>query len=389
MVVPSVVYNGDGCVGIRQHLLNHSAITAFYGFENRRRIFPIHAMYKFANLVARIGAEGSGAFDAAFMRHDVTELSNGRARPWMVRITRGEVEQLSPDTLALLEYRGPRDQEIVRRMSMGRPTLGGTGAGAWGTRLISWRQHEIVYNASEDKDLFTIPNTSRLHTPASVLGPAAPHEPEALIAAMRSASFWPVYEGKHIEQYLVGVKPVRWWLSVAQAEAKYGRPPRHAPTLVFRETASNTNQRTCIAAALPADAAAAHTCTAAHFEHVQPDAVLTVLNSLCFDFLLRLRSAGTHVSFTYILPVAVPSASVVNGLPRIGTRFAPAAGITHISGDESAWPSLWAADRAVAESYGLGPEEFGHILGTFPVWLRKRPGIAAYYRNRLEDWAGG
>ena len=108
-----------------------------------------------------------------------------------------------------------------------------------------------------------------------------------------------------------------------------------------------------------------------------------------FDFLLRLRSAGSHVSFTYILPVAVPPAEVVNGLPRIPTRFAPAAGITHVSDDQNAWPALWAAERAVAEAFGLTPDDFAHIFETFPVWLRKRHEIAGYYRARLEEWRRG
>ncbi|MGH7470228.1 MAG: hypothetical protein ACRENP_19965 [Longimicrobiales bacterium] len=323
------------------------------------------------------------------MRHEVSELADASLKPWIVRVTRAEIEQLSPETLAFLEYRDPRDQETVRKMSAGRPTFGGAGSGAWGTRLISWRQHEIIYNASEDKDLFTIPGTDRLHTPASVLGANAPANHEALLGAMRRARFWPVYEGKLIEQYRVGIKPVRWWLSLAQTEAKYGRTPREQPTLVFRETASNTNQRTCIAAVVPAGAAASHTCTAADFENLRSEAALTVLNSLCFDYLLRLRSAGTHVSFTYILPVAVLPASQVKTLPHIPTRFAPAAGIAHISHDLSAWPHLWAADRAVAEAYGLGPQEFGHILETFTVWLRKRPGIAEFYRARVAKWTAG
>lgn len=386
LVVPSVIYNGDGNVGLRQFLLNETAITAFYGFENRRRIFPIHASYKFANLVARIGAEGAGAFDAAFMRHHVAELSSPEPKPWMVRVTRDEIAQLSPATLAFLEFRGAKDQEIVQRMTVGKPTFGGAEPGAWGTRLISWRQHEVVYNASEDKDLFTNPATERLHTPESVLGPLAPADPASLADAMREAGFFPVYEGKHVEQYLVGVKPVRWWLSVDQAFAKYEQRPRESATLVFRETASNTNQRTCIAAVLPERSAASHKLTGVDVRNVETDAALTVLNSMCFDFLLRLRSAGTNVSFTYIEPVAVPSASVVNALPRIGTRFAPAVGLSHISDDPAIWPDLWAADRAVAQAYGLGPEEFSHIMATFPVWRRKRAGIAAYYDGQLEEW---
>ncbi len=39
--------------------------------------------------------------------------------------------------------------------------------------------------------------------------------------------------------------------SAGNKRAKYEKPPRPEPTLVFRETASNTNERTCIAAVLP------------------------------------------------------------------------------------------------------------------------------------------
>ncbi len=41
-------------------------------------------------------------------------------------------------------------------------------------------------------------------------------------------------------------------------------------------------------------------------EKVDPQAALVVLNSLCFDYALRLRTAGTNVSFTYIKPMPVP-----------------------------------------------------------------------------------
>lgn len=386
LVVPSVVYNGDGCVGIRQHLLNRCTLNAFYAFENRRKIFPIDSRYKFANLAARVGSGGDDGFDAAFMRHHVTELAEAGPKPWVVRVRRSEVEAFSPETLAFLEFRNPRDQEIVRKMSVGRPTFGGAGKGSWGTRLISWRQHEIVYNASEDKDLFTGPATRRLHSPRSVLGDGVPDDAAELLQAMQAAGYWPVYEGKHVEQYLVGVKPVRWWLSVAQAEDKYDRAPRQAPTLVFRETASNTNQRTCIAAVLPAGAAASHKLTGVVVEEVEADLALVVLNSMCFDFLLRLRSAGTNVSFTYIRPVPVPSARVVNGLPRITTRFAPGTGLRYLTDDMETLPSLWKAERAVAEAYGLDPDDFAHILETFPVWLRKRPEAGEFYRARLEEW---
>lgn len=388
IVVPSVVYNGDGCLGIREFLLRRAAITRFYCFENRRKIFPIDSRYKFANLVARRGMEQRDGFDAAFMRHDLRELSDAGSKPWMVRITLDEIEQLSPDTFAFLEYRGPRDQEIVRKMSQDRPLFGGTGRQAWGTRLFSWRAHETVFHTTNDKDLFTIPGANRLHSPESVLG-TVPQDTSELYDAMGARGFWPVMEGKHIDQYLVGTKPVRWWLSLEQAERKYDRPPRDVETLVFRETARNTDERTCIAAVLPAKTAASHTLTGATFDHVTANAAATVLNSFCFDFALRLRAAGTHVSFTYILPVAVPSAAVVNQLPTIPTRGSWEAGITHTAEDQALWPALWATNKAVAIAYGLDASDLRHIMSAFPVFRRKRPGLSAFLDGRLAEWQAG
>jgi hypothetical protein len=386
-VVPSVVYNGDGCVGIRRFLLNECAIERFYGFENRKKIFPIHSSYKFVNLVFRKGQTADG-FSAAFMRHDLSELEDSGPKPWVVQITRREIETLSPETRAFLEYRGSQDQEIVRRMYEGRPTLDGDGPGSWGATLVSWRAHENIYNASEDKDLFTDPATGRLYTAEMILG-AAPSSTEEAIVRMRERGFWPVWEGKHIEQFVVGIKPIRWWLSVEAAERKYGKPPRQEATLVFRETASNTNQRTCLAAVMPPFSAASHKLSGVRLEHVDTDAAATVLNSFCFDFALRLRTAGTSVSFTYMRPMPVPPAAAVNRLPRIPTQLAWTAGIEHITDNRDLWPLLWDANRAVAEAYGLDAADFAHILSAFPVFARKHPDFFAYLRQRLEEWKNG
>jgi len=398
MVAPSVVYNGDGCVGLRRFLLHEAAVERFYGFENRRKIFPIHSSYKFVSLVFRKGASGADGFQAAFMRHDLDELeATARHRepgrenilpgpaPWMATMRRDEIERLSPETSAFLEYRGPRDQDIVRRMHEGRATLGDAGAGSWEARLVSWRAHEVIYNASEDKDLWTDPRSNRPHSPEHVLG-RVPADLADTLESMRECGFWPVFEGKHIEQFVVGIKPIRWWLSVEQAERKYRRPPRSEPTLVFRETASNTNERTCIAAVLPPRSAASHKLTGMIVDDVTPDAAAVVLNSVAFDYGLRMRTAGTNVSFTYIQPMPVPRPAVSNSLPAISTRLAWESAIQHVTEERDLWPDLWTANRAVAEAYGLDPSDFEHILSTFPVFARKRPAFFAYLRERLTEW---
>ncbi|MBA5866431.1 MAG: N-6 DNA methylase [Nitrospira sp. CR1.3] len=387
LVMPSVFYNGDGWVGIRRYLIDQATIERFYGFENRKKIFGIDSRYKFVCLVARKDQAKAGAFTATFMRHDVEELNDPGAKPWEVAITREEIQRLSPETLAFLEYRSPRDQEIVRKMYAGKLTLSGEGSGSWGVSLFTDLAHIQIYNAARDKDLFTDPRTGRLYTVSSVLGMEPPNDGIA-IKLMREKGFWPVFEGKHIDQYLLGVKPIRWWLSIEQAREKYEKDPRVEPTLVFRETASNTNERTCIAAVLPAHSAASHKLTGALLNHVSAKSALVVLNSFCFDYALRLRTAGVNVSFTYILPMPVPPADIVNRLPVIETRPAWERGIEHVTDDKALWSDLWEANRAVAEAYGLGPDDLAHILSTFPVFARKRPEFFAFLSERLNEWNG-
>lgn len=195
-----------------------------------------------------------------------------------------------------------------------------------------------------------------------------------------------MFEGKHVDQFVVGVRPVRWWLSVAQAKAKYGKDPRAEPTLVFRETASNTNERTCIAAVLPARSAGAHTLTGIVVDRVDAQRAAVVLDSLCFDFALRLRTAGTHVSFTYIQPMPVPPAEVVNRLPVFATRLAWVVPAEHITDEKSAWPALWELNKAVAEAYGLSADDLGHVLDAFPVLGRKRPEFMEFLRCGVAEW---
>jgi hypothetical protein len=385
LVVPSVFYNGDGWVGVRRYLLQEASIERFYGFENRKKVFPIDSRYKFVNLVARKDDANAGKFTAAFMRHDLEELQESGPKAWYVQITREEVEKLSPDTLAFLEYRSARDQEIVRKMYAGRPTLGGSGPGSWGATLFTDLAHAQIYNSSRDKDLFTDPATGKLYTPKSVLG-IEPKSEQDTIAQMRDRGFWPVYEGKHIDQFLVGVQAIRWWLSIARAKAKYGKEPRSEATLVFRETASNTNERTCISAVLPEHSAGAHTLTGVVADRVNLAGAATILNSFCFDYALRLRTAGTHVSFTYILPMPVPTADAVHSLPAIQTRSAFESGVEHVTQDESLWPDLWEVNRAVAEAYGLNAGDLAHILDSFPVFARKRLELMKFFCRKLSEW---
>ncbi len=411
-VVPSAIYNNEGCTGLRHLLLEEAQVERFYAFENRKKIFPIDSRYKFVSLVFRKGKPEADGFEAAFMRHDLAELDataryrgpgqekvKPSAAPWIVPIRRRELERLSPGTLAFLEYRSPRDQEILLKMygydAEGnpvnpRPLLGDQGPGTWNARF--YREFDMT----NDRDLWTDPKTGKLYNPRQILGPVPGttdrppyYDPAAwpeIREHMAEKGFWPLYEGKHMEQFLVDIKPIERWVSLEACEKKYDRLPDPGPKLVFRDIARNTDERTCIAAVLPERSCAGNTLACMVADSVPPDAMATILNSLPVDFSIRLRTAATHLNFTYMVRVATLPPQIATKLPVFHTLSAVPVGTDHISQVAQAWAPIWLANRAVAEAYGLTPDDFAYILSTFPVFARKRPEFYGYLRERVQEW---
>ncbi len=399
MVVPSAIYNNEGCTGLRHLLLEEAEVERFYGFENREKIFPIDSRYKFVNLVFRKGVPARDWFPAAFMRQDLAELDDDGPKGFMVLIRKRELERLSPGTLAFLEYRSPRDREILLKMYGydrdgnpvdPRPLLGDQGPGTWNARFYT------EFHMTNDRDLWTDPRTGRLWNPRQILGPVPGTTPDPpnydprawpdIRARMAERGFWPLYEGKHIEQFLVDTKPIERWVNLEAAGRKYGALPDPTPKLVFRDIASNTNERTCIAAVLPERSCAGNhlPCVASDLD---PVVGASVLNSFALDFAARLRSVGTTLNFTYVERLAVPAPEAARTIPVCTTLSAAAGGIEHISQLEDRWDQVWLTNLAVCQVYGLEPEDLGYIHSTFPVLARKRPRFFAYLQERVRDWA--
>lgn len=242
--MPSALYNNEGCAGLRHLLLDEMRIERFYGFENRQKIFNIHSSYKFVCLVAEKSAATSAEseFRAAFMRHNLAELEDDPPPGVEVLVRRSEIERLSPGTLAFLEYRSERDRELVLKMygllpgQTPRPLLGAESPGAWEARY--YREFDMT----NDRDLWTH-GDGKLWTPKDICGldwPANRSIPFTEVrAAMAEKGFWPVYEGKQIDQFLVDVKPVERWLNLEAAEKKYGKPPSSPPFPCSRVNARN------------------------------------------------------------------------------------------------------------------------------------------------------
>ena len=398
-VVPSAVYNNEGCTGLRHLLLEEAHVERFYGFENRKKVFPIDSRYKFVSLVFKKTRPEGAAFDAAFMRHDLEELEEtalwrepGKEFafpgpiPWMVNVRKEELERLSPGTLAFLEYRNPRDREILLKMYEGRPLLGDQGPGTWNARFYT------EFHMTNDRDLWTDPKTGKLWNPRQILG-AVPgttdrtpyYDPAAwpdIRAMMAEKGFWPLYEGKHIEQFLIDIKPIERWVSLDSHERKYNKPPVVGPWLVVRRIASNTNERTLISATLPAQSCSNDNCPKIIAE-IDRDLGSTIINSFVFDFALRMRGVISTLNYTHVLRLPLPAPLQI---PRIFSFSVSGRGAVNIYEMQEYWNNLWFSNSAIAEAYGLTPDDLEYILSTFPVFARKRPEFYAYLQQCVVEW---
>ncbi|MBT9260220.1 MAG: N-6 DNA methylase [Clostridiales bacterium] len=412
-VVPSAIYNNEGCTGLRHLLLEEAQVERFYAFENRRKIFPIDSRYKFVSLVFRKENPKPTAdgFEAAFMRHELAELSATAryrepgqekakpfAAPWIVPIRRGELERLSPGTLAFLEYRSPRDREILLKMYgydadgnpvNPRPLLGDKGPGTWNARF--YREFDMT----NDRDLWTDPKTGKLYNPRQILGPVPGttsqppyYDPKAwpeIRERMAEAGFWPLYQDAHIHQHVLEFKPFMRWVSLEAHERKYGGLPSSARKLVLRDRGRNSDERMVVAAVLPPRSCFGHSLNGINAPSHLLDRLCALLNALSFDFLGRQKNSGLHVSPYILRFCAVPPPDQLAALPPVPLIHAPHLE-TWIYNLEDRWPVLWTVERTVAEAYGLTPDDFEYILSTFPVFARKRPTFYAYLQERVQEW---
>jgi hypothetical protein len=244
---------------------------------------------------------------------------------------------------------------------------------------------------TNDRDLWTDPRTGKLWNPRQILGRVAGttdqppyYDPAAwpdIRAAMAEKGFWPLYSGRNIDHFITNMEEVTRWVCLEAAKRKYGTLPERDFKVVFRRMARNTDERTCIAGILPPASCFADTLFGINVVG-DGQQLCTLLNSWAFDYAIRLRIAGANLSFTYMeRSPSVPPADVA---PTVQIEFDRQR--RSIYDDTKVWPSIWLANRAIAEAYGLGPDDFAYILSTFPVFARKRPAFYAYLQERVQEW---
>ncbi len=334
LVVPSGLALDAGSTRLRRQLVDKCDTDMLVGFENRRRIFPVHRSIRFLLMTStngavtrsigcRFGEDDPGVLDAVADRR-LTTVDEARA----VQVSPTLIRRLSGESLVIPDFRSALDVRIHEGVASRCPMIGALEG--WNLRF----GREL--NASDDRDAFS-----------SHPGPIA------------------VVEGKQLTPFTVDLSKTRRWIEEPRALALAGSSSQVGrERLAYRDVASPTNRLTLIAAILPAGVVSTHTvfCLKTEVDRDIQIYLCGVFNSYVANYLIRAR-ISTHVTVASIGRLPVPPCAT-------GTRSHEQAidlGRTLLSARGAHSTATARLQALVARLYGVSREEFTHILSTFPL----------------------
>ncbi|MDH6098014.1 putative DNA binding domain-containing protein [Anabaenopsis sp. FSS-46] len=373
IVIPSGIYTDLGTKQLREMLFNHTQVTGLFCFENRKEIFEgVHRSFKFVVLTFEKGGI-TQEFPAAFMRHDVQELTIFPGND-SLKITVDLVRKLSPDSLSVMEFKKEVDINIAEKM-LKFPLLGEKINGKWNLRLTR------EFDMTNDSKLFQQqPGKGKL----------------------------PLYEGKMIHQFIHLYAQPRYWVDEQKGrKALLGKNgiddgqdlDYQSYRLGFRDVARNTDIRTMISGIIPPHIFVGNTLIISQPLRNLNELIFicAIFNSFTCDFMIR-QKVTAHCNMFYVYQLPVPrltegdkyfndivqrTAKLICTTPEFD-ELAQEVGLeSHKNGvtNETERAQLRAElDGIIAHVYGLTEAEFSYILTTFPIVPEpvKQAALAAY-----------
>ena len=329
LILPSGLGTDQGSTALRRHLFDRTTIDTWLGFENRRRIFPIHRSTRFVLL----STQTSGQTDTLTFHCALTDpaaLDADRDRP-PLRIARSRLESWSPD-LSVPEIPDRTALGILTGVSSRVPPLG--DAAGWNVRF----GREL--NATDDRPHF-------VPLPA------------------RSRRLLPIIEGKLLAPFQVDLDRATAGIPSRIASRLLDREPFRRTRLAYRDVAGATNKLTLIAALLPAGTVSTHTVFVSKtpLEEESQWCLLGLMNSLIANYLVRLR-VMTHVTASIAARLPVPRPASERPEFTAIVELSQALARHGIDAETEAYARI---NALAAQLYGITEDQFRHVVATFPL----------------------
>ncbi|MBN9382013.1 MAG: Alw26I/Eco31I/Esp3I family type II restriction adenine-specific DNA-methyltransferase [Chitinophagaceae bacterium] len=181
-------------------------------------------------------------------------------------------------------------------------------------------------------------------------------------------------KGAMIDRYAITQTPVQY-----VNKANWTAPPScEFERIAWRDVSRSSQKRRMIATLIPGNTVAGNSLNVAYFRDGDPSALrilLSIMNSLCFEFQLRSHLATGHISLTSIRKVCVPSKKGLLSYTILQNAV------------ESVLKNEWIAEYTIEaivarEVYHLSENEFDLVISTFQkITEEERQIMLAEYRK--------
>lgn len=414
-IVPTAVATGAGAQHLFRSLTERSAIVAILDFENRKKLFEVHAGYKFC-LLSLVGRQlREPVARLTFFLLNPVELDDNRN---LLTLAADEIALLNPNTGTLPIFRSRRDADLTLSIHRRIPVL-------WDENDRSGNRWGIVFNRlfdmSDDSDLFRkaerlmaegwtrdgntfVKGSSRMlplyeakmidffnHRAADVV------ESATAVSRKNQPRYLTISELDNPERQAV---PLNWIQEDGEITTRRKGKDVSIPGVSMRlealgwqrewvcgwcDVTASTNERTAIPAFIPRTAVG-HTFPIM-LPHVDPPLVAAMIaaqSSLIFDFVSRQKISDAHMKLFLWKQLPVPDPNdmkphlpflLARLLELVYTAYDMAPLATDLGDESGASPFRWNDDRRAqirAELdayffllYGMDRDDTEYILETF------------------------
>lgn len=455
LLTPSGIAADKGAAEFFRSISSTGRLGALFDFENRKVFFPdVHASFKFCTLVFGGRARTFKQTRCAFYLHQLAELGDPRR---VLTLRAEDFVRVNPNTGAAPIFRSRRDADITLKLYAEHPVLVKHGVES----ASMGQQPDVKVWPVKYVTMFHMTNDSHLFLKASELKEQG-FKPVALSRWVDAQGVEAVslYEGKMIQMYdhraadvVVNAENLH---RAAQPEAispeaktrldRYPKPQffvSASETIAnpyqwavgYKEISAPTNERSMIAALLPA-AAFGNKVPLLIPQGVPPEEAVRIasliaanFNAFAFDFVLRQKLQGQTINLFILeqLPVIAPArfneplpaafakamraASLMNGhhpQPTVADFVIPQVlALTYTAHDMAPFardlgyvdaagevlpPFVWneeerrtrlaALDALFFYLYGLHADDAAYILDTFPIVREQDTRAFGRYRTK-------
>jgi len=401
-------------------LLNRGQLISFYDFVNTEGLFPhIHRTHPHFCLITISGQSSSTSADFAFWNTNVSHLLETNKH---FTLSGTDLTLLNRETKTCPVFRSREDAELTKaiyRHADGQGFEQAEWAGHY-IRVIDFSDHSEMILSEERLGEGVFNGFFEFHSIENVF--VRLYEAKLFhLFDHRYATFEGVlqteaHDGRAREISLEElcaprfvVKP-RYWIPVNLFKRIIERySPQKGYLLAYREITNTTNERTCISTIIPETAVTRNTVSCLGVK-VSMDRVLLQANlsAFCFDYAVRQKVAGTHLSYGILKQLPFLSRSIYQSqtkwspsetyrawiVPRVLELTYTAYDLKGFAADcgYTGEPFRWdearrfllraELDAAYFHLYGIARADVDYILDTFPIVKRKDEAQHGEYRTK-------